>query len=283
MSKRKVYTFYLKVKYFEFERPCPKSVFQGQDDELIGLYKDLPTETINGETVITAKAIRLASCPEDMKEYLNENGTFISPFDGREYRSYGEWLITMGTEGCDDETIHNGCRGVVFGTMPISDGIQKFKRMNSDGSPMKRQKSGQLVIQQKTDVCTEVVYFNNEWISKYGDAEEALKHEVAEQVSRGLWRLIDENLPTLQAKEKQEEKEKFEVFPIIIDHIRVQDCEYNRFRNRATTAVETDDNYDTGSYCDSNDYMRDAWDAMTDGMYGDMPEGFDGDFEFLGY
>lgn len=40
------------------------------------------------------------------------------------------------------------------------------------------------------------------------------------------------------------------------------------------------------SYNNSNeeevDYMSDTWDAMTDGMYGDMPEGFDGDFDFLG-
>ncbi len=28
--------------------------------------------------------------------------------------------------------------------------------------------------------------------------------------------------------------------------------------------------------------MRDSWDAMTDGMYGDMTEGFDGDYDFLG-
>ncbi|MDE7421438.1 MAG: WG repeat-containing protein [Muribaculaceae bacterium] len=38
---------------------------------------------------------------------------------------------------------------------------------------------------------------------------------------------------------------------------------------------------DNDSY-DDHDYMRDSWDAMTDGMYGDMPEGFDGDFGFLG-
>ena len=31
-----------------------------------------------------------------------------------------------------------------------------------------------------------------------------------------------------------------------------------------------------------NDYDRDTWDAMTDGMYGDMPDGFDGDYGFLG-
>lgn len=29
--------------------------------------------------------------------------------------------------------------------------------------------------------------------------------------------------------------------------------------------------------------MEDTWDAMTDGQFGDMPEGFDGDFDFLGY
>lgn len=41
-----------------------------------------------------------------------------------------------------------------------------------------------------------------------------------------------------------------------------------------------DDNYQ--DYRDTPDYMRDTWDAMTDGMYGDMPDGFDGDFDFLG-
>lgn len=37
-----------------------------------------------------------------------------------------------------------------------------------------------------------------------------------------------------------------------------------------------------GDY-DDHDYARDTWDAMTDGMYGDMPDGFDGDYSFLGY
>ncbi len=40
--------------------------------------------------------------------------------------------------------------------------------------------------------------------------------------------------------------------------------------------------HDSGYDNDSHDYMRDSWDAMTDGMYGDMPDGFDGDFDFLG-
>ena len=42
-----------------------------------------------------------------------------------------------------------------------------------------------------------------------------------------------------------------------------------------------DDDYDNDY--DDHDYMRDTWDAMTDGMYGDMPDDFDGDFSFLGY
>ena len=43
-----------------------------------------------------------------------------------------------------------------------------------------------------------------------------------------------------------------------------------------------DDDYNDGGYRDDSDYMRDSWDAMTDGMYGDMPDGFDGDYDFLG-
>lgn len=31
------------------------------------------------------------------------------------------------------------------------------------------------------------------------------------------------------------------------------------------------------------DSRKDNWDAMTDGQYGDMPDGFDGDYEFMGY
>lgn len=34
---------------------------------------------------------------------------------------------------------------------------------------------------------------------------------------------------------------------------------------------------------DEPDYHQDTWDAMTDGMYGDMPDGFDGDYDFLGF
>ena len=36
------------------------------------------------------------------------------------------------------------------------------------------------------------------------------------------------------------------------------------------------------SYDTSYDYEEDTWDAMTDGMYGDTPENFDGDYSFMG-
>ena len=41
--------------------------------------------------------------------------------------------------------------------------------------------------------------------------------------------------------------------------------------------------YPRETYFDNTDYARDTWDAMTDGQYGDMPEGFDGDYDWLGY
>ena len=36
-------------------------------------------------------------------------------------------------------------------------------------------------------------------------------------------------------------------------------------------------------YEDDFDYEKETWYAMTDGMYGDMPEGFDGDYNWLGF
>ena len=44
---------------------------------------------------------------------------------------------------------------------------------------------------------------------------------------------------------------------------------------------DEDDYYDDRGD-DDWDYERETWDAMTDGMYGDMPDGFDGDYSFMG-
>lgn len=48
---------------------------------------------------------------------------------------------------------------------------------------------------------------------------------------------------------------------------------------RINSEYSYDSDYD---YYDEPDYARDTWDAMTDGMYGDMPDDFDGDYSFLG-
>lgn len=40
--------------------------------------------------------------------------------------------------------------------------------------------------------------------------------------------------------------------------------------------------YINSSYEDNYDYEKDAWFAMTDGQYGDMPDDFDGDYDFTG-
>lgn len=45
--------------------------------------------------------------------------------------------------------------------------------------------------------------------------------------------------------------------------------------------VGNDDYYDDRGD-DDWDYKRETCDAMTDGMYGDMPDGFDGDYDYLG-
>ena len=51
------------------------------------------------------------------------------------------------------------------------------------------------------------------------------------------------------------------------------------------TDYRMEEEYYSGDYgdYDDHDYARDTWDAMTDGQYGDMPEGFDGDYDWLGY
>lgn len=70
----------------------------------------------------------------------------------------------------------------------------------------------------------------------------------------------------------------------------VDDTETNYFTDKwknpyyfgSDYRIGAEDYYEPDYSDDDRDYMRDSWDAMTDGMYGDMPDGFDGDFDFLG-
>ena len=53
-----------------------------------------------------------------------------------------------------------------------------------------------------------------------------------------------------------------------------------RFLNATPRRIDRFDDYDDGY---DSDWKEDTWYAMTDGAYGDMPDGFDGDYSFMGY
>lgn len=54
--------------------------------------------------------------------------------------------------------------------------------------------------------------------------------------------------------------------------------ETNNFNNDCEDDFfDYDDSYDP---MDNFDWAEETWYAMTDGMYGDMPEDFDGDFDW---
>lgn len=195
--KSKTWTFYVNVPQFEFERPRTMAAFEGQNDAIISRYKDLKKEIVNGETVITNATIKAALAPGSDKVE-----PFISPYDDVEFPSYGDWLVTMGTKFCR-RTPKEGTKGMLFGNnMPISDGVQKWKRLNKDGTTMIRQKNNQAIIQTTTDVCCLVVYDGEMWDSTNcmtpGELSEALRYEVDQQISRGLWKLVNENLPKIE-------------------------------------------------------------------------------------
>ena len=64
------------------------------------------------------------------------------------------------------------------------------------------------------------------------------------------------------------------------DIVEINSEKLERFEDNSW---KDDDFYERDSYDDDYDYRRESWDAMTDGQYGDMPDGFDGDYSFLGY
>ena len=64
------------------------------------------------------------------------------------------------------------------------------------------------------------------------------------------------------------------------DLVEINSEKQERFEDNSW---KDDDFYEHNSYDDDYDYRRESWDAMTDGQYGDMPDGFDGDYSFLGY
>lgn len=102
-------------------------------------------------------------------------------------------------------------------------------------------------------------------------AEQGIINEKGEEVlplEYNIWKFYGKDFPTIKAfKDGVEHKFYFnQLNPNFIE--------------------DDDDDSENSNYDDYPDYdqmERDTWDAMTDGQYGDMPEGFDGDYGFLGY
>lgn len=79
----------------------------------------------------------------------------------------------------------------------------------------------------------------------------------------------------------------FEYIPMKYDKLEYDyDGLFKAIENGITKSVG--ENTESNKISHSPHYSRqelmvDTWDAMTDGQYGDMPDGFDGDFDFLGF
>ncbi len=107
-------------------------------------------------------------------------------------------------------------------------------------------------------------------------AKQGIINEAGEEVlplEYMVWKFYGKNYPTIKYfKDDKAYTVSFESLnPKIKGHVNNDKSRHDNYC------------YDNDIDYDPNDYMRDTWDAMTDGMYGDMPEGFDGDFDFLGY
>lgn len=63
----------------------------------------------------------------------------------------------------------------------------------------------------------------------------------------------------------------------------LKDGKRYRFSLKSKSIISKEYRRNNDNYEDDYDYKRDTWDAMTDGMYGDMPDGFDGDYSCLGF
>jgi len=176
----KTYLFFVNPAFdFGFDRPSIMTVFSGSS--LAGKYEDLETSEIDGATVITAKTILAALAPgeTEVKPYKGD--------DGYEFKSYGEYLLTLGTSQAFEPKMKTP--GIVFAEMPIGNGIEEFIRMKN-GKPQKRQKTGQTIISTHVAVASMLMYTPAGWMGKFGNDQKCLEAEVHQQISAGLWQKI---------------------------------------------------------------------------------------------
>jgi hypothetical protein len=89
-----------------------------------------------------------------------------------------------------------------------------------------------------------------------------------------VWKFYGKDYPTIKTfKNDIEYTQRYEdLNPNLIEDSAYDDCDY----------CSDYDDYDY-RYADDFDWRKESWYAMTDGQYGDIPEGFDGDFDPYGY
>ena len=88
-------------------------------------------------------------------------------------------------------------------------------------------------------------------------------------------------------REKGKVRKKVSVAPEIIEtnnnKLNMSEIETREHETKNSCFYYNSGNNEENVYLEEDeDYSLNTWDAMTDGMYGDMPDGFDDDYDFLG-
>lgn len=168
--KSKMLKAYIKkANAFVIGRPSVKALFQGRDDSLMELYKDIePTTSETGETIISAKQI---------KDYIADKAT--SPEEKE--RMENEMLYWGSKNAFTPEGIGT-TMGFIFDTLPISDGVEEWMQVKGK-TPVLRA-NGERIIQTHLSVCTQVIYLGTEWApaNNANTLTEALRTEVTDQL-----------------------------------------------------------------------------------------------------
>ena len=189
----------------------PMFKFEGSpnDDEYIAQFKGLKQDDDpdTGDKVIYAETILAAPCPENKKQNLKTiDGVekYVGP-DGAVYDSYGEYLIEQGTRNAEDpELWAKGSRAIIKANLPISDGIQEFKRLDKDGNSVTRA-NGKTIVQRNLDV-TAIISYNKLKQEFRGDGGctpyQQLRAEINRQLDNDRLRLIDVKVVAKAADEE---------------------------------------------------------------------------------
>lgn len=180
-----------KANMFAIGRPAVKALFEGRDDELMDMYKEIDTEERNGEQIISAKAI---------KDYINKK----EEWDEEEKKRMENTLLKWDSGDACKKDRETGTMGFIFGTLPISDGVEEWMQFYDNKPALKS--NGERIIQTHLSVCALVTWRDDEgWVPMNGGDSlyNALEIEVTDQKTN--WRPVKKR--TAEAEETQENED----------------------------------------------------------------------------